>query len=184
MITSCENSDSDPLRLPANTNIVEINATSYEKWVYFSFEEEDTVSISDYLTSMDWDIGFHRFDVRLNCGTAGPGEGGSIDMGIVNFDSVGIAPESGYSLNDSIGIIDTPGNWVHSIVPGDTVFNSWLTFKGPPPTYTINNNIYVIKTAAGKYAKIWLKDYHNNDADAGYITMQYSYQSDGSTSLN
>ncbi len=78
---------------------------AFDKWVYFSFAENKEVEIADFQTSMDWDIAFHRFDVRVNCGTAGPD---------------------------------------------------------------------------GKYAKIWLKDYYNDNSETGFITMQYFYQKDGS----
>lgn len=162
---------------------VTLDATAYDKWVYFSFADTQVVEINNFLTSSDWDIGFHRYDVRLNCGTSGPGQGGSYNAGQIDFESLTEAPESGYSLNDSIGIIQESGDWAYTNVPGDTILSSWLTFAGPPPTYTINDNIYVIKTSDGKYAKIWLKDYYNDNSETGHVTMKYVYQPDGSREL-
>ncbi len=162
---------------------VTIDSRAYDKWVYFSFSKDQVVDIEDFSNSYDWDIAFHRFDVRLNCGTSGPGQGGAYNAGQVDFESIAEAPESGYSLNDSISIIEESGVWEYTNVPGDTIISSWLTFSGPPPAYNINNNIYVIKTADGKYAKIWLKDYYNDDSQTGYVTMEYFYQPDGSRKL-
>ncbi len=160
------------------------NARTYEKWVYFSFEEGKEVEVSDFLNDMRWDIAFHRFDVRLNCGTSGKGQGGSINMGKIDFETLVTAPTEGYSLNDSIDIVVKAGEWTNpKTVPGDTVISSWLFFTGPPPQYNITNNIYVIKTAQGKYAKIWLSDFYNDNSESGFVTMQYFYQSDGSTNL-
>ncbi|PIE87499.1 MAG: hypothetical protein CSA01_00395, partial [Bacteroidetes bacterium] len=160
------------------------DARAYDKWVYFSFDKGEEVEITDFQNSMEWDIAFHRFDVRVNCGTSGPGQGGSISMGQVNFDAVKTAPTEGYSLNDSISIITEEGNWTNPVtVPGDTIVGKWLYFTGPPPQYNITNDIYVIKTAEGKYSKIWLKDYYNDNSQSGFVTMQYFYQKDGSTTL-
>jgi hypothetical protein len=187
VLSACDDQDDDP-GTPDNvdliTGTVTIDATAYEEWVYFSFEQEKIVQVDDYLTSTTWDIGFHRFDVRTNCGTAGPGQGGSYDAGVVDFDEVTEAPETGYSLNDSIQVIMEQGVWEYQTVPGDTILINWLTFTGPPPTYNINDNIYVIKTAAGKYAKIWLKDYYNDNSETGYVTMEYVLQPDGSRILD
>jgi hypothetical protein len=187
VFTACDKNDENNDPPVDNPDLVSgtitIDATAYGEWVYFSFEEEGVVEVDDFLTSMDWDMGFHRFDIRTNCGTSGPGEGGTFDAGQVEFSSVTEAPENGYSLNDSIQVIMEQGVWEYQTVPGDTVLANWLSFSGPPPTYNISNHIYVLKTAFGKYAKIWLKDYYNDLSETGYVTMEYVYQPDGSRSF-
>ena len=182
--TSCdEENDPDPVNDEVVAGTITIDATAYDKWVYFSFADEQVVTVNDFSNSVEWDIGFHRFDLRVNCGTSGPGQGGTHNAGKVDFSSITEAPEDGYSLNDSIDIMQEEGNWVYEAVPGDTVLATWLTFSGPPPTYTVNDNIYIIKTADGKYAKIWLKDYYNDNAETGYVTVKYAFQPDGSRKL-
>ncbi len=184
-IMSCEKDNPEPKPEPkSNVETRVFDTRAFDKWVYFSFDEGKEVEITDFKTSMGWDIGFHRFDVRVNCGTSGPGNGGSINMGEVNFDDIKEAPTSGYSLNDSIAVVVKSGDWTNPVtVPGDTIIASWLYFTGPPPQYNITNNIYVVKTAEGKYAKIWLKDYYNDDSQSGFVKMQYLYQKGGSTKL-
>lgn len=186
VFTSCNDEGCDPPIPDSNEVIIgaiTFDATAYDKWTYFSFADTQLIEVNNYLTSLDWDIGFHRFDVRVNCGTSGSGQGGSLNAGEIDFSSITEAPESGYSLNDSIDIMQEAGNWVYEAVPGDTILASWLTFTGPPPTYTVNDNIYIIKTADGKYAKIWLKDYYNDNSETGHITMKYVFQPDGSIIL-
>ncbi len=173
--------DEASTQLNPDAKTVVFDVRKYESWVYFSFEKGTEVAIDDYKNSLDWDIAFHRLNVRVNCGTAGIGKGGSINLGVVNFDDVKEAPEAGYSLNDSIKIINKPGGWLDQVVvPGDTVIAKWMHFTGPPPKYNITNNIFVIKTASGKYAKIWLNDYYNDNSESGFVKMQYFYQEDGS----
>jgi hypothetical protein len=43
--------------------------------------------------------------------------------------------------------------------------------------------IYIVKTATGKYAKIWFKSYYSPENISGYVTFQYKYQPDGSKNL-
>ncbi len=183
--TSCKPDEPKPNNDEnASVKTVTINAKSYSEWVYFSFSKGKVVDIENFSASMDWDIAFHRFDVRTNCGASGPGNGGTYNAGQIEFESLLVAPDEGYSLNDTISIIDEDGNWENPTnVPGDTVLATWLTFSGPPPTYNISNNIYVVKTADGKYAKVWLKDYYNDESQTGYVTMKYFYQADGSKKL-
>ncbi len=53
----------------------------------------------------------------------------------------------------------------------------WLTMDykqgAQGPTYSYNNWVYVVKTAAGKYAKIQLTDYKNAKNQTGFITFKY-----------
>jgi hypothetical protein len=187
IFTSCED-DGNDVRPDPESATVTIDASNYTEWVYFSFEEGQTVNISDYSGSMDWDLGFHRYDLRVNCGTSGPGSGGSLATGQTDFNVVETAPSSGYSMNDYIMIAVDVSSMppVMERVPGDTVLANWISMKHGQmgPEYSYSNETFVIKTADGKYAKIWLKDYFNEDGDGGHITMKYSYQPDGSTKLD
>lgn len=187
--SSCKKDD-DTQKSPSAT-VIEgtktFDATAYDKWVYFSFKDTTVVNVSDYKTSTAWDIAFHRMDVRVNCGESGPGKGGSLTLGKIDFTSVAEAPESGYSLNASIKIMES-----YSVPPvyvttqGDTLLsNKWITYipSMSGPTYTLSDHIYIVKTADGKYVKLWLKDYFNAEGKGGHITMKYAYQTSGSRSF-
>ena len=43
--------------------------------------------------------------------------------------------------------------------------------------------IFIVKTATGKYAKVWFKSYYSATNLSGYVTFQYKYQSDGTKTL-
>lgn len=186
--TSCDKNagtSPEPVKSELLKGTVSFDTTGWANWVYYSFDKESVVEIDDFVNSMEWDIGFHYYDVRVNCGTAGPGLGGTYNAGKVEYASVTEAPETGYSLNDSINIIVDFSGFPppHITVPGDTILDTWMTFTGPPPTFTLNDNIYVIKTAQGKYVKIWLKDFFDDKGESGYVKMQYSYQKEGTRVL-
>lgn len=80
---------------------VQIDARSYEGWVYFSFESGSEVEIDteNFSESLEWDIAFHRNDVRLNCGESGNGLGGAYTTDKTNLSEVFTAPESGYVVD-------------------------------------------------------------------------------------
>ena len=186
IFTSCDEEDN---LIPANVGIITIDASEYGSWVYFSFEKDTIVEITNYQTSLDWDLGFHRSDLRVNCGKSGIGKGGTIATGTTNFDEITIAPESNYSLNDSIEIAVDIASFppLMETVPGDTVLTKWIEMtygNANGPEYSYSNEIFVIKTAKGNYAKIWLKDYFNDEPRSGFVTLKYSYQSDGSRNLD
>jgi len=200
---SCSDDDDDDTQSNETTEMeVDIDASAYDKWVYFSFEEGETVGeteLEEKKEGVDWDIAFHRWDIRLNCGESGSGKGGALlsedNIAKTGWDALTEAPESGYSVDTIISVVedvsvmpplnaDVAGS---PIITGGSGEGSWMIFNGPPPTYEITNQIFVVKTASGKYAKIWLKQYTqlvDGSQKGGYITMKYSYQSDGSTNLD
>jgi hypothetical protein len=187
--TSCnkdDDNDTQPQNNDVITGTITIDATAYDKWTYFSFVNEKVVPVTDFSTSSAWDIGFHRQDIRVNCGTSGIGQGGTYNAGKVDFSSVAEAPKTGYLLNNSIEILEEfvmPP--VYVTVPGDTLLAKWISISigQTGPEYVVSNNIYIIKTADGKYAKIWLKDYFNDNSETGHVTMKYNYQPDGSRKM-
>ncbi len=165
-----------------------IDARSYSDWVYFSFEKGTVVEIdkANFNKSLDWDIAFHRNDVRLNCGSSGPGGGGAIKMQAKSLSEVAAAPSSGYVVDATKSIMvkftlpvppfeDQPANTEIEWLNVDT--------SNPPPAYTLYDNVYVIRTAAGKFAKIKFANYLSDKNETMVISLDYAYQPDGSTRL-
>lgn len=187
--SACSNDDDDNSGsgTPGSTKTVEfLNASAYDKWVYFSFDKGEVVTITDFANDLSWDIAFHRGNVRLNGGKSGKGKAGAIKTESKKWDDVKEAPTSGYVL-DEIGSVTTSftGTGItEEDQPFSQTLETWLTTdtSNPPPVYTIHGWIYVIKTATGKYVKLSL--YDNKDAtnkSAGYFSFKYQYNADGST---
>ncbi len=206
---ACDDDDEPEPVVSAIVKEVDIDASAYDKWVYFSFEDGELVGTSDVeekKSGTDWDIAFHRWDVRLNCGESGSGQGGAQKMeghtAKTGWDAVVFAPETGYSTDGNISVSIGHGaqGAVYQTVPASDVITggmenpatgekpgSWMNFKhlgGGQREYEITNQIFVIKTAEGKYVKVWLKQYLNAENEGGHITMKYAYQADGSTKLD
>lgn len=180
IFASCEKDDNDPLKLEAFT--VQIDATSYTDWVFFSFSTGDEVTVADPQTSSDWDIGIKRNHFKTNSGTSGNGNGGAYDAGVVDFDTYSEAPASGYTVDTSIDVFNF-GTMTETPEPGNALLETWGEFTDEmPPTLVPSDKVFVIKTADGKYARIIVQNYYGANG-SGYVTFTYAYQPDGSTNL-
>ncbi len=191
LFSSCKKEEETPVAETGNTATVSLttqNNVETDVWVYYSFDSKSEVSgidSSNYKTSDAWDIAFHSRHVRLNGGTSGTGMAAAYDAGVVDFDSVTEASETGYTEDTFIENALYAGNGAMGPIYVSTnmssVFENAFSFDSNthPPTYTANKNVYVIKTRTGKYAKIMITDYYNDTGDSGYITFKYSINKDG-----
>ncbi len=93
ILTGCSNDDSTGPGTPDNTTtttwdgvgqfwVTTLDATSYDQYTYYSFEDRDVVPLTDAqaATSMDWDIAFKRAFIKSNGGVSGPGGATSVDL--------------------------------------------------------------------------------------------------------
>ena len=106
-------------------------------------------------------------------------------MGKVTLSSVTVAPTSGYVTDVEFEISDVGGGLPPptKMSTANAELSKAIGFTGPPPAYTPNEHVYVVKTADGKYAKMIITSFYNEKAESGYITFSYVYQADGSTDL-
>jgi len=187
---SCKEEEQNPSDSINTAEITMSRETEYgEDWIYFSFSqgaEVDGINDENYQTNSTWDIAFNRYNVRTNGGLSGVGEASTLDMGAVEFGSVTEAPESGYTVDSIISIVEVishvgPPQMMDS--NGNLIFTGVIMLEGQPPSYIPNDHIYVVKTVDGRYAKVWIKSFYNNQGESGYITIQYNFQEDGSRIL-
>lgn len=142
-----------------------IDASGTARWAAFDFSRGSMVPLDD---PDGWDIAFRRFNVMTNGGSGFSGRAGLVDLGVVAFDSVKEAPESGYagSRTASDSTNAAAARWY------DYGFTSHiLEPKG---------NVYAVRTADGRYAKLRFESYYCPGARPGCFTFRYVYQGDGS----
>jgi hypothetical protein len=183
LVTACDKKN--PVNRPTDEGVgreLTIDASNTTEWVYFNFSSGETVTVENPANSMDWDLGLRRYHLSTNSGTSGSGKGGAIDMGKVRFEEVSTAPTANYAVDDSIAY-QTHGGGT-SMYSENPVLKNWATMEGMPPTFVPSDHIYCVKTADGKYVKLWLKSYYDAEGNSGHITIKYYYQPDGSTDLS
>jgi hypothetical protein len=180
---SCEKSNNSPA---TELQTFEINSTSSTAWKYFSFAENDTITVADPSTSTSWDIAFQRYRIKTNSGLSGNGQGGAANTKLVGqsgFDALKIVPDTlTFVVDAEVNIAVQQGYATYIINP--ELYN-WFTmeFTAMATQIVPTDNIFVLKTATGKYAKVWIKSYYNAANSSGYVSFQYKYQQDGSKNL-
>lgn len=180
LFTACEKDNNKPGALESFT--VQIDASSYTDWVYFSFSEGAEVNVSDPQTDTSWDIALKRNHFKTNSGTSGSGNGGAYDAGVVDFDTFSEAPEDGYTVDTSIDVFNF-GTMTEAPEPGNALLETWGEFTDDmPPTLVPSDKVFVVKAADGKFAKMIVQNYYGADG-SGYVTFTYAYQADGSVRL-
>lgn len=188
-LSSCSDSSDDPVEVnPQAVKTQSIDARDYSKWVYFSFSKGEVVTVpdNDYQNNLDWDIAFHRNDVRLNGGLSGNGAGAALTAAVSELANVTEAPESGYKEDVTKSILvkfqlPVP---LFEDQPASTEID-WMSVdtSTPPPVYTLYNKVFIVKTANGKYAKLKFKSYLSDLNETMVIKFDYVYQADGSRNL-
>jgi len=177
------------------------DCSSYTQWHFFSFAEgkiigscdaRDSLSNEAWRKRIDWDLAFHRQNVKSNGGISGVGLGGILEykQDRFNFNAILEAPESGYQTDiaDSV-VYDMSGMMEGKIGYAYTgvcqVTKDWAVLTDMMNgVWTIAQKAFIVRTGDGKYAKIFLKKFKSDTGVSGTITMQYVYQADGSVNLD
>jgi hypothetical protein len=169
------------------------------KSVYFSFEKDSIVAVTDAANSLSWDFAVYRYNFKTNSGKSGKGPGGAVSAYLTSLEAVAEAPSTGYVVDDSL-MISTgfdpvthmpsfgkiSGNLAITgpmpnpmVVKTDTASHVWSqTYAGNATTFIPTMKVFVIKTALGKYAKIQVLDYYK-EGKSGFVKIRYYYQADG-----
>ena len=185
---SCEDDDVDVQNLFEGTET--IDAKDYTKWVYYSFEKQAVVEITDHANSTEWDIAFHRADFRTNGGESGTGMSEVMDLGMLEFDAVEGIPTGEFTADSKIEImesaqmpptyVETTGNKIltgyteGNPMAGGTTYPGAFTFDRNTFTYNPTNKIFVLRCADGNcYAKLKFTQYRS-----GVIDFDYAYTTD------
>lgn len=187
---SCDRSSNDIVE-PGSGTEIKINATAFNRWVYFSFAQGDTVgtgatTVEDdayWKARSDWDIAFHRNNLRTNGGVSGNGRGGAIDAQSIDFDAITTAPKTGYMADSDVQIMvemSMDPAKMYFTCGGNTIMNTWTTTAGT--TITPDPKIFFVRTASGKFAKVFMKAYKDGTTN-GKLTIEYYYQPNGSHDL-
>ncbi|MFQ5444087.1 MAG: HmuY family protein [Nitrospinales bacterium] len=174
---SAEAEKSKPVEPDVSQNLLKtrhavINASSDKDWTYFDFSRGLSVAIFDS-SSLEWDLAFRRGQVITNGGATNKfGRAGVIDLGEVAFDNVKKAPEENF-LTDSSTRTHTE----------NTALNKWYKYNYFTHKLTAKKNVYVVRTADNKYAKVQFLSFYCDNDETGCIKIKYVYQDNGSTSF-
>jgi hypothetical protein len=155
-----------------------LEARAAEQWTYFDFSRGAVVDVPHQFETA-WDLAFQRHKILANGGATNPkGKGGILNLGAVAFDDVWEAPVEGY-IEDTIAAINP-----EAIITENLAIKTWYHYNFLTHVLQPKSNVYAIRTADGKYAKMRVLSYYCDGGQAsGCFTLEYVYQGDGSRLL-
>lgn len=175
--TSCEkNKKKDDSTDPIAKVISNLDASAYDKWVYFSFETGIS-EIRSYKESAPgkWDVAFHRENVKTNQGSAMKTDKTSLDA----LTQVPVGEYVKDEMTTDKVIVDMSqmmqGKIGYDTTATNMAMNGWVTRRGMPPVYTVGDNVYVVRTKDGKHAKLKFTSYKNDSDKSGFVSFSYVY---------
>ena len=188
--SSCSDDDS-PVKEEESGEVLKGSVTlenpgyGEDNWIYFSFSKGEVlngIKEANRANDLTWDIAFYRYNVRTNGGLSGKGKGGAFDTEITDFKAVTSVSNSKFTTDVMGEVTSSMSSFPPPSVkaPLNEVLGAALKFQGPPPTYTPNNHVYIVRTADGKYAKIQITGFYNDEGKSGHVQFTYAYQPDGS----
>ena len=152
-----------------------LDARAAEQWTFFDFSRGSVVEVPHQF-GVDWDLAFQRHKILTNGGATNPkGKGAIVNLGEVAFDEVREAPAEGY-VEDTIASINPD-----AIITENLAIKTWYHYNFLTHVLHPKANVYAIRTADGKYAKLRVVNYYCDGGQAsGCFTIEYVYQGDGS----
>lgn len=136
-----------------------VDARDETRWRYVSLATGGSVGPADR-----WDLAIRRFTIV-------PSDA-AIDLGAVQFEEVRDAPR---------------GPWTPTAFAPDTAnaaLRRWYRYGFFSHLLTPAGNVYAIRTADRRYAKIEILSYYCPGPIAGCLTFRYAYQPDGTVRLD
>lgn len=150
---------------------VTLDARDPDRWVLFDFSRGAVVREGTATDS--WDLAVRRYRIVVNGGEGYAGAAGALSVGRRPWDSVRVAPGSGY--------VGTRGPLAEGAE--HPVLRDWYRYGFFTHLLEPEPRVYVVRTADGRYAKLRLEGYYCTGATPGCLTFRYAYQGDGSRQL-
>ena len=200
-VTSCGKETPDPVK-----NVV-VNATAYDQYVYFSFEQGKVVKTAKYddeaiKKDKSWDIAFHRYELRTNSGLSGEGNGGAYEVGVQDIRQAVTIPAADKFTPDNqtqaqiieFKVVVDPGKinpetgkpaTKTTILHEGAIVQNLDFHNTDKPASWLTNKVFIVRTATGKHAKIKVISHQEpvqtakgNTPTPGMLRFEYVYPID------
>ena len=134
------------------------------KEVYFSLSSGEQVSPADPSTSLDWDLHFSGYVIRLNGGISGSGQGGAFPAYETDqaFEDIAEAMGFGYFADKSGSAFSSDSG-------------EWYSYDSTTHILSTRNHVYVIDTGERVYKMQLLSYYREVEGSpvSGFITFRW-----------
>ncbi len=190
-LSSCDGIYDDPSELPSDddkaNSYTNVDATSYTTWVYLNLADGSQTPLAYDNTAdipVDWTIALHRYDVKTNSGSVYRTSYTSLDE-VKTAVSKGTfpMPDTSEFTQDELSKITVDmshmmdGYIDYAEANINKVIGKWLSVdtSSMPPDYTMDSNVYLVRTKDGDVYAIQFTGYSNpyKSNTKGYISLDY-----------
>lgn len=78
-----------------------VNSSDFDAWIFVSFASGASEALEVTEDSLDWDVAFRRFQIKLNGGVSGPGAGALAVIEGARLEDLIAAPVDGYVTDEA-----------------------------------------------------------------------------------
>jgi len=156
--------------------ITELDATSYDDFVYYDFDTRDIVELTaeEAAQSTVWDLAFQRSVIKTNGGDSGPGSASGVNLNEHSVSKTLTAVTSA----DLSGL--SAGDWIED--GRELVIDNYYQYNPQTHQLTMTGVVYAMIDAEGKYLKMRIADLIGGGAPPamGNFVIQYVHAASGS----
>ncbi|MEM6732550.1 MAG: HmuY family protein, partial [Myxococcota bacterium] len=154
-----------------SSTLTRVNASEAQRWVHWRINDdfaESTENLGEVPADEMWDLAFQRFRVRVNGGASGPAGVEVAVLSDVDFDSVTVAPSTGYTQD--LPDADDDGD-VESVF--ETVGDGWFIYDFSVHTLSPRPLVYVVKSHEEQFYKLAYVSYYDDAGSSGHPSFRH-----------
>jgi len=139
------------------TFTTEVDATAMDAWVGFDFQTRGELAESD----ASWDLGFRRFEIKLDGGASGPGGVAIAALPGADFAALERAPAAGFTTDGADALAFSAGG-------------GWYAYDPATHVLTPRDIVYVVRSVEGDYFKLAITSYYDAAGTAGHLAFRWA----------
>jgi hypothetical protein len=146
---------------------VRINASNKNKWVYYAFGKEESLTPELPTRDESWHLAFRRYFIKSNSGISGIGETTVALLRDQAFEKITQAPKEGYLADEKgkndqepLSAFGREGEWYY--------YDLLRHVLSPRPEF-----LYIVKTKE-QYYKVQMLKYYDDNGNSGFPSFRYA----------
>ncbi|NJK88829.1 MAG: hypothetical protein HC923_05115 [Myxococcales bacterium] len=142
-----------PIEAPMSEELLAVDASSRESFVYVSLKTQSIVSVASPESSSEWDIALRRTLLKTNSGSSGPGLGGAVEALSQAFGEITGADTVGFDTDVRVAPPGPPvpeDQWPSA---NDSLSN-WFDYDPATRAVSPRDTSFIVRDASGAPHKL------------------------------
>lgn len=148
-----------------------INSSDQDAWIHVSLATGAVAAIDESAGELAWDLGFRRFNIKLNGGASGAGAGELALIDGAALDDVSEAPAGGYVTDEPDVADDEDEDDEYAFL---TAGDGWFDYDPMTHVLTPKERVYVVRGAEGATFALSIQRYYDEAGSAARFTVHWA----------